>query len=64
MERLEQEVMQLLVWVAQKKTAEAKEKITLLREEIYEQLDFAQADEEIVRYGKFLKILEDLEKKI
>ncbi len=64
MEKLEQEVMQLLVLVAQKKSDEAIEKITILREDIYEQLDFAQADEEIVRYGKFLKILEDLENKI
>lgn len=64
MEKLEQEVMQLLVLVAQKKSDEAIEKITILREDIYEQLDFAQADEEIVRYSKFLKILEDLENKI
>ncbi|WP_121964289.1 hypothetical protein [Myroides sp. N17-2] len=63
-EEVQQQIMQLMVLIAQNKKSEASKAIENIEEAINEGLDFAQTDEEVVHWGKFLKIIEELKLKI
>ena len=63
-EEVQQQIMQLMVLIAQNKKSEASKAIENIEEAINEGLDFAQTDEEVVHWGKFLKIIEQLKLKI
>lgn len=64
LEELQREIMQLIIIIADKKNSEAVAKIENIRLELHDALDFAESDEELVRIGKFLKIVEELEGKL
>ncbi|MGL4582536.1 MAG: hypothetical protein ACRCVU_06090 [Flavobacterium sp.] len=63
-EEVQQQIMQLMVLIAQNKKSEASKAIENIEEAINEGLDFAQTDEEVVHWGKFLKIIEELKLKV
>lgn len=63
-EEVQQQIMQLMVLIAQNKKSEASQAIENIEEVINEGLDFAQTDDEVVHWGKFLKIIEELKLKV
>ncbi|EKB02839.1 hypothetical protein HMPREF9711_02916 [Myroides odoratimimus CCUG 3837] len=63
-EEVQQQIMQLMVLIAQNKKEEASVAVEKIEESINEGLDYAQTDDEVVRWGKFLKIIEELKQKI
>lgn len=63
-EEVQQQIMQLMVLIAQNKKSEASQAIENIEEVINEGLDFAQTDDEVVHWGKFLKIIEELKQKV
>ncbi|AJA68150.1 hypothetical protein HX045_10410 [Myroides odoratimimus] len=63
-EEVQQQIMQLMVLIAQNKKEEASVAIEKIEESINDGLDYAQTDDEVVRWGKFLKIIEELKQKI
>ncbi|MEC4051563.1 hypothetical protein VSP10_02055 [Myroides odoratimimus] len=63
-EEVQQQIMQLMVLIAQNKKEEASVAVEKIEESINDGLDYAQTDDEVVRWGKFLKIIEELKQKI
>lgn len=63
-EEVQQQIMQLMVLIAQNKKSEASKAIVNIEEAINDGLDFAQTDDEVVHWGKFLKIIEELKLKV
>ncbi|WP_025125217.1 hypothetical protein [Myroides odoratimimus] len=63
-EEVQQQIMQLMVLIAQNKKEEASVAVEKIEESINDGLDYAQTDDEVVRWGKFLKIIEELKLKI
>lgn len=63
-EEVQQQIMQSMVLIAQNKKSEASAAIEKIEEEINEGLDFAKTDEEVVHWGKFLRIVEELKQKL
>lgn len=57
-------IMQLMVTIAQNDHQNAKLQLDEIREMILEGLDHAAADEELVKWSKFLKIVDELETKL
>lgn len=64
LDEIQREIMQLMVVLAEKDEIKAMSKIESLRIDLYDALDFADNDDELVRIGKFLKIVEELEGKL
>lgn len=64
LEVIKNEIMQLMVLIAQNKKEEAKEGIEVVLEKINEGMDFAKSDEELVYWSKFAKIVEGLKQKV
>lgn len=60
---IENQIIQLIALIASKRLIEAKEKIEAILEQINDKLDFATTDEELVRLGKYHKIVEQLQQK-
>ncbi|MDR0195110.1 MAG: hypothetical protein LBI73_08285 [Myroides sp.] len=63
-EEVQQQIMQLMVLIAQNKKSEVSTAIEKIEESINDGLDFAKTDEEVVHWGKFLKIVEELKLKL
>lgn len=63
-EEIQQQIMQLMVLIAKNKKSEASSELEHIEERINEGLDFATTDEEVVHWGKFLKIIKELKQKI
>ncbi|SFJ58527.1 hypothetical protein [Myroides guanonis] len=64
LDELQREIMQLMVLMAEKDKIKSMSKIESIRVDLYDALDFADNDDELVRIGKFLKIVEELEGKL
>lgn len=64
LDELQREIMQLMVLMAKKDKIKSMSKIENIRGDLYDVLDFADNDDELVRIGKFLKIIEELEGKL
>lgn len=64
LDELQRETMQLMVLMAEKDKIKSMSKIESIRVDLYDALDFADNDDELVRIGKFLKIVEELEGKL
>lgn len=64
LDELQREIMQLMVLMAKKDKIKSMSKIESIRGDLYDVLDFADNDDELVRIGKFLKIIEELEGKL
>ncbi|MDR2222347.1 MAG: hypothetical protein LBE34_06360 [Flavobacteriaceae bacterium] len=62
--KVQEEIIGLMALIAQKKTEEAEVKIEQVIEVIHEGLDLCTNDEELVHWGKFLKIVEALQDKL
>lgn len=62
--KVKEEIMALMVLVDQKKMDVAQNKIDEVIESIHTGLDFAETDDDIVLWGKFLKIVESLQAKV
>lgn len=64
LDELQREIMQLMVLMAKKDKIKSMSKIESIRGDLYDALDFTDNDDELVRIGKFLKIIEELEGKL
>ena len=64
LDEIQKDIMQLMVLLAEKDKTKAMLKIESIRVDLYDALDFADNDDELVRIGKFLKIVEELEGKL
>ncbi|MDR0229980.1 MAG: hypothetical protein LBI72_13115 [Flavobacteriaceae bacterium] len=62
--KVQEEIMTLMALIAQKRRDEAEIKIEQVFEIIHEGLDFSTNDEELVYWGKYLKIVEGLQHKL
>lgn len=62
--KVKEEIMALMALVEQKKMDVAQVKVDAIVEMIHTGLDFAESDEDLVLWGKFLKIVEALQVKI
>ncbi len=64
LDELQREIMQLMIMMAEKNNPKTISKIEDIRFNLHNALDFADNDDELVRIGKFLKIVEELEGKL
>lgn len=64
LEKLQKEIMEIMTLINGNKKSEAALSIERVRLALYEVLDFTDDDEDLVRAGKFLKIIEELESKL
>ncbi|GEM_PF-3045835 len=64
LESTQKHIMQLMVTIAQNDHQNAKKQLEEIREMILEGLDHTAADEELVRWSKFSKIVDELESKL
>ncbi len=64
LDELQREIMQLMIMMAEKNNPKTISKIEDIRFNLHNALDFAENDDELVRIGKFLKIVEELEGKL
>lgn len=64
LESTQKHIMQLMVTIAQNDHQNAKIQLDEIREMILEGLDYTADDEELVKWSKFLKIVDELETKL
>lgn len=64
LEKLQKEIMGVMTLIKGNNKSEARLGIERVRLELYDVLDFTDDDEDLVRAGKFLKIIEELESKL
>lgn len=64
LEKLQKEIMEIMTLINGNKKSEAALSIERVRLALYEVLDFTDDDEDLVRAGKFLKIIEELESRL
>jgi len=64
LENTKGDIMQLMVSVAQADRLKAEVQIQEIRELIFEEMDITTDDEELVQWGKYLKIVAELEAKL
>lgn len=64
LEKLQKEIMEIMTLIKGNKKSEAALSIERVRLALYEVLDFTDDDEDLVRAGKFLKIIEELESRL
>ncbi|WP_430614347.1 hypothetical protein [Flavobacterium sp. JP2137] len=64
LENTQREIMQLMVSIAQNDRANSERQLEEIKTMILDGLDHTADDEELVKWGKFLKIVEELETKL
>lgn len=63
-EQLQRQIMAIMAQIAKGESQQALMKIETLKEIIYQILDTTTQDKELVVYGKYLKIIEELQSKL
>ncbi|MBW3518502.1 hypothetical protein [Flavobacterium sp. NKUCC04_CG] len=64
LENTQKKIMHLMVSIAQKDQGNAERQIEEIKEMILEGLDYTADDEELVKWSKYFKIVEELESKL
>ncbi|MHC5308510.1 hypothetical protein ACYSNM_00200 [Myroides sp. LJL116] len=63
-EQVQRQIMAIMAQIAKGESQQALVKIETLKEIIYQVLDTTTQDKELAVYGKYLKIVEELQRKL